>query len=161
MSEATDANALAFTTAQTYEQLAQASLTELRAQTEKLHLTLRDTARRAIQESFGALHIEIETTTAVLQQLSRCTQRQALWIIPAATLTGLALGLGASLWLATSRTPIASDELPPPAPGNDRVVPRCRDSHQRIRPCVRVDVSAGPFGAHHDYYLLAPAEPQP
>ena len=163
MSEPTDANALAFTTAQTYQQLAQASLEALRGQTEKLHLTIRDTARRAIQESLGALRWEIEATTVALHHLSRRTHRHLLWITPAAILTGLGLGIATAIGLATWRPLIASEAFPPPAAGADPPTPlsRCRDSHQHVRACVRVDLSAGAFGPHHDYFLLPQTELRP
>ena len=156
MSEPTDANALAFTTAQTYEKLAQAALAELNSHTERLHLTARDAIRRALTENLTTLTAQIERTEGALAQLSHRAHRHLLWMTPAAIAAGLTLGLGAAAFLAHRAAP--SEAAAPIAALPDAALTHCRDSHQRLNPCARVDLRSGPFGPHHDYYLLASPE---
>jgi hypothetical protein len=157
MTEETDEIAMAFAAAQTQQQSAEAILDRLQRHTQQLETVVRDSARRALLEGLRELRAETARAVAGLKELHRAALPRTVWF----TLGSAAFGLVTTLLLGVCFVP-SKDEIAQRqatlatliAAGAQAQLSRCASPHAAPKLCIRVDPSAGSFGATHDYYLV-------
>ncbi len=148
-------------TAQSHQELAEASLRRLQGHTAGLDEVVRDTVRRTIVGEFGALSGHCREAIDSVRRAGRAATLRSLWT--GAILMGVTAVIGGLLvqYCLPSRAQIAAlrnqqetlqDNIARLTQGGGRIdLQRCGEAH---RLCVRVDRHAPSFGEHGDYVVV-------
>lgn len=157
MTEPPDALALAFATAQTQQQLADAALKKLHEHTRGLDTIVRETVRTAMLEQLKALHVETDRTVEALRRVHRRALNRVFVLTLASAAFGLALGLTPMFVFIPSPEEIVQRQATVAAlnaQGARAQLNPCADAHGHPRLCVRIDRTAGAFGPIGDYAVI-------
>jgi hypothetical protein len=157
MTDVPDEIALLYATAQTQQQQAQDALDRLQQHTQQLEAVVRDTARRVLSEGLRTLHNESERARASLQALHRAALPRVFWMTLGSAAAGLLITLILGACYVPSKDEIAQRQATLAAliaAGAQAQLSRCTTPHGAPKLCIRVDPTAGTFGAAHDYYLV-------
>jgi len=147
--------------AETHQQLVGAMLSKLRQHAEGLDAAVRDEIRHTLLEELRGVHLETQRAVLALRRIQRAANlRVALWSVGIAAMCAAA-SLSVAWWCLPSPSEIQSlreqrDEL---LAGVERLnksgaradLQHCGDER---RLCVRVDLKAGRFGQHADYFVV-------
>jgi len=161
MDEQTMKLGLLVETAETNQRLVGAMLTKLRQQTEGLDAVVREEIRQTLLDELRGVHVETQRAVQALRRIQRAANlRVVLWSAGIAAMC-VAVSLAVAWWSLPSMTEIQGfrqqrDELLASVErlskyGARADLQHCGDEH---RLCIRVDVKAGRFGQHADYYVI-------
>lgn len=148
-------------TAEAHQQLIAAMLEKLRQQTQGLDAVVRQEIRRTLLEELQGIRTESERAADSLRRVQRAANiRVALWTVGITLMCALA-SIAVAWWYLPSSTEIAGlrqqrDELVAGVERLDKLGGRADLQHcgDERRLCVRVDLNAGRFGKHSDYYVI-------
>lgn len=161
MDEQTMKLGLLVETAETNQKLVGLMLTKLGQHTEGLNAVVRNEIRQTLLNELRSLHVETQRAVQALRRMQRAANlRVVLWSVGITAMCAAA-SVAVAWWWLPSPTEIQSlrqqrDEL---RAGLERLnksgaradLQHCGDEH---RLCVRVDLKAGRFGQHADYYVI-------
>lgn len=161
MDEQTMKLGLLVETAETNQKLVGLMLTKLGQHTEGLDAVVRNEIRQTLLNELRSLHVETQRAVQALRRMQRAANlRVTLWSAGITTMCA-AVSLAVAWWWLPSMTEIQDlrqqrDELLASVGRLNKYGARadlqhCGDEH---RLCVRVDLKAGRFGQHADYYVI-------
>jgi hypothetical protein len=161
MDEQTMKLGLLVETAETHQELVGAMLAKLQQHTEGLDAAVREEIRQTLLDELRGVHSETQRAVQALRRIQRAANlRVVLWSVG---ITAMSAGASVAVawWWLPSPTEIQGlrqqrDEL---RAGVERLskygaradLQHCGDEH---RLCVRVDLKAGSFGQHEDYFVV-------
>jgi hypothetical protein len=148
-------------TAETNQKLAAALLEKLRQHTQGLDSVVRDQVRRTLLEELQGVHAESERAVEALRRVQRAANlRIAFWSV-GLTAMCVAASVAVAWWWLPSPSEIQGlreqrDELVAGVERLNKLGARADLQHcgEERRLCVRVDLKAGRFGQHSDYYVI-------
>lgn len=148
-------------TAETHQKLVAAMLEKLRQHTQGLDAAVRQEVRRTLLEELQGIHTESQRAAEALRRVQRAANlRVTFWSVGIATLCAAA-SVAIAWWYLPSSTEVEGlrqqrDELLAGVERLDKLGGRSDLQHcgDERRLCVRVELTAGPFGKHSDYYVI-------
>jgi hypothetical protein len=161
MDEQTMKLGLLVETAETNQELVGAMLTKLRQHTEGLDAIVREEIRQTLLDELRGVYVETQRAVQALRRIQRAANlRVVLWSV-GITATCAAASLAVAWWCLPSMTEIQElrqqhDQLLANVDRLSKYGARADLQHcgEERRWCFRVDLKAGRFGPHADYYVI-------